>query len=173
MLKTIVSHSHGNTIASKRYQTMNWYRSTGGHRSHDARTVTSYEPINGLHSMICISDAKVKEGRTRSNDSVALFGPGLISRRWHNGVVSEIACCFGSLPKAHTILHLSPEPDAFLPSWRGTVATVRVSRNCVRSWEREKSRATGAQAKAKAALNKLINYPARGQRGEEGKMGEY
>lgn len=91
------------------------------------RTVTSYEPINGLHSMICISDAKVKEGRTRSNDSVALFGPGLISRRWHNGVVSEIACCFGSLPKAHTILHLSPEPDAFLPSWRGTVATVRVT----------------------------------------------
>lgn len=48
-----------------------------------------------------------------------------------------------------------------------------VSRNCVRSWEREKSRATGAQAKAKAALNKLINYPARGQRGEEGKTGEY
>lgn len=175
MLKTIVSHSHGNTIASKRYQ--NWWIDIDPRGAIDhtmqGRTVTSYEPINGLHSMICISDAKIKEGRTRSNDSVALFGPGLISRRWHNGVVSEIACCFGSLPKAHTILHLSPEPDAFLPSWRGTVATVRVSRNCVRSWEREKSRATGAQAKAKAALNKLINYPARGQRGEEGKTGEY
>lgn len=132
------------------------------------RAVTSYVPIKGLHPMICISDARVKGGkgkqRTRWNDSVALFGPGLISRRWHGGVVSEIARCFGSLPKAHTILHLSPEPDIFLlPSWRGTGA--RIAKLCPQVG----ARATGTRAKAKAALNKLINY-ARSERGEDGRI---
>ena len=147
---------------------MNWY--PWRHRSQDARTsrylLRADQGVapDDLH-IGCQSQRKGKgKQRTRWNDSVALFGPGLISRRWHGGVVSEIARCFGSLPKAHTILHLSLEPDIFLlPSWRG--AGARIAKLCPQVG----ARATGARAKAKAALNKLINY-ARSERGEDGRI---